>query len=111
MPDLKKRDPHHDAERGVDEPAPHVRGPHDEHRDEHCDRHGKCAHGEMVRVDGRDDHERDEVVDDDDREDERAQPVREPRPDDREHAERERRVGRHRRAPAVRGRVPGVNAR
>ena len=34
-----------------------------------------------------------------------AQAVGEPRPDDREHAERERRVGRHRRAPAVRGRA------
>ena len=82
-----------------------MRGAHDEHRHEQCNRYSKCAHGEMVRVDGRDDHERDQVVDDDHGEDERAQPVREPRPDDREHAERERRVGRHRRAPAVRGRA------
>jgi hypothetical protein len=63
------------------------------------------------RVDRRDDDERDEVVDDDDREHERAQALREAWADQGEQPERERRIGRHDRSPAVRGRAPRVEGK
>ena len=63
---------------------------------------------ERLGVEGRDHDERDDVVDDDDREHERAQAIGEPRPDEREQAERERGVGRHRDSPALCGRAPAV---
>ena len=57
---------------------------------------------DVAAVDDRDDQQRDDVVDDDDRQHEGAQAIGEARPDQREHPERERGVGRHRHAPAVR---------
>src|SRR5437764_381784 len=53
-------------------------------------------------VDRRDHDQRQDVVHDEDREHERAQAVRKPRADEREHAQGERGVGRHRRSPPMR---------
>ena len=64
------------------------------------------AERDGAAVGGRDHEQRDDVVDDGDGEHERAQPVGKPRPDEREQPEREGRVGRHRRAPAVDRAVP-----
>ena len=61
-----------------------------------------------LRVEERDHDQRDDVVDDGDRQQERAQPVGEARPDEREQAERERGVGRHRHPPPVRRRTAGI---
>ncbi len=63
----------------------------------------------MLAVDERDDDERNEVVGDDERQDEHAQPLRLARADERQGAERERGVGRHRRAPAAGVAIAGVD--
>ena len=65
-------------------------------------------HVERLRVDGRDDDERDDVVDDDDGEHEGTQAVGKVRPDEREQAESEGRVGRHRDSPPACRRAAGV---
>ncbi len=57
----------------------------------------------------RDHEQRDDVVDDGDRQEIRAQAVREARTDEREQPEGEGRVGRHRRSPAVDRVVAGVD--
>ena len=72
------------------------------------ERHGQRHEVDRAGVHRRDDDERDDVVDHDDREHEGAQAIREARPDQREQTERERGVGRHRDAPAVRRRTAGV---
>ena len=67
-----------------------------------------AASSSVVGVRGRDHHEREQVVDHDDGEDERPQAVGHAAPDEREQAERQRGVGRHRDPPAVRGRAAQV---
>ncbi len=64
---------------------------------------------DVVAVEDSDDRERGQVVHHGEGEQEGPHPVRGPRPDQGEHAERERGVGGHRRAPAVRRRPPGVD--
>ena len=66
-------------------------------------------HVDRRRVEHDDHEQRDEVVDDSDREQERTQAIGEARPDEREQAECERGVRRHRDAPAVRGGAAGVD--
>ena len=63
---------------------------------------------DRLDVDGCDHDEREHVVDDDDREHECPQAVGKPPAEQREQAEREGRVGRHRDAPALGGRAPEV---
>ena len=55
----------------------------------------------VLRVDERDDEQRDDVVDHDHREQEGAQAIEPARADERKHAQREGRVGRHGRPPAA----------
>ena len=55
----------------------------------------------MLRVDERDDQQRTQIIDDGDRQQKRAQPAGEPRPDQGQYSQRERGVRRHHRAPAV----------
>ena len=81
----------------------------DENRDAvEEDRRGERHDGDGSRIDTDDHEEPDQVVDDNDGEEECAQAIGDTRPDDREQTERERCVGRHRGAPAVRGRSTGV---
>ena len=62
----------------------------------------------MAAVDDGDDHDARQVVDHREGEQVGADPVGKPSADEGERAERERRVGGHRHAPAARRRVPGV---
>ena len=64
-------------------------------------RHHQRDDGDVRGVDDRDHHERAEVVDDGERQQEHAQPGRRARREQRQRAEREGGVGGHRRAPAV----------
>ena len=105
---LEERDPERGPEHRIDEPAMRAQRARDEDRDEAPDRDDEGADDERVRVRRRDHEERDDVVDDDDREHERAESVREARADERQHAERERRVRGHHGPPAVRGATAGV---
>ena len=61
-----------------------------------------------LRVDRRDHDHRNEVVDDGDSEHERAQSIREARPDESEQAEREGGVRRHRDPPAAGGATAAI---
>ena len=84
-------------------PTPHPERLRDEDNAEQPEGDEQRGNGDLVRVDEGDDDEREDVVDDDDREHERAQPVGKPRADQREQAECEGGVGRHRDTPTVRG--------
>ncbi len=103
-----ERDPGRRAEGRVDEPRPDAGGADGEDGGEDPGGREQRPDREVARVGERDHGERDEVVDDRDREQERAQPVGEPPPEQSEHPERERGVGRHRGAPAVSRRLAGV---
>ena len=110
-PGLRERDPGGHAERRVDDAAcgrradrePRSRGRRPRPRP------AARARARRSRVHGRDHDQRDDVVDDETVSMKARSRVREARADERQHAERERRVGRHRRPPAVRRRPPGVD--
>ena len=77
----------------VDEADAHGHATHDEDGCEKAERDQEWHEPELLCVDSRDNEERDDVVDDDDRQDERPQTVGKARPDEREQAEREGDVG------------------
>ena len=107
-PGFEQPHPRPDAEHEVDEPRAQ---PHRLRDEDGAVEEPGCGEWPVVqrpRVEDRDHEERGDVVDDDDREHERPQPVRETRSDQRQQAERERGVRRHRDPPAVCGRSPGV---
>ena len=79
-------------------------------RAEQRDGQGQRHQLDVVAVDGGDDQQGHQVVDDHDRQEPHAQPLR-TAGHERQHAEREGRVGRHRGAPAVRPAPPALNAR
>ena len=99
---LEEGDPEGHAEAGVEKTAVQLGRLGGEDDPEEQDRGNERPHRKVPGVRGRDHDERDEIVDHHDGQHERAEPVREARADEREHAERERGVGRHRSAPAVR---------
>ena len=86
-----------------------VRGPDQEDAGEQSEGDQQRPDRDRAAVGDRDHEQRDDVVDDDDREQKSAQAVRQARPDEREQPEGERRVGRHRRPPAVDRVVAGVD--
>ena len=90
--------------------APDAQPPdrHERRRSRARSRSPSAGQRDLLGVGDRDHEQRDQVVDDDEREQEHAQAVRAARADEREHPERERRVGRHRDAPAVRRVAAGV---
>ena len=101
-PGLQERDPHRDADDHGDPSAPLGRcEPQREQRREQRGRHRERDEVDVLRVRRGDHDQRHEVVDHRQRQQPEAQ-ARAARRHEREDAERERRVGRHRRAPAVR---------
>ncbi len=105
---LRERDPGGHAERRVDDAAPHAEPNGEPDHEDDARRDQQRGHVHAARVRGRDHDQRDDVVDDREGQHERPQPHREARADERQQAERERRVGRHRDPPAVSRRPPGV---
>jgi hypothetical protein len=105
---LQQRDPGGDAEEEVHEAnAQTDAAQHEDHGIE-ADGHRERDEPDRRGVEDADHDERDDVVDDEHREHERAKAVGETRPDDREQTERERGIGRHRRAPPMRRSAPRV---
>jgi hypothetical protein len=106
---LERDDPHRAADHEVRRPAPQLESEqqHQRHR-EQAGRPDQRHDVDRVAVDERDHDKREQVVSDDDREHERPQAVGSPPAEQREQSQRERRVGRHRDAPALRGRAPEV---
>ena len=94
-PGFEQRHPDRDSEREVDEPDLHTQRPGHEHGAEQPECRNERRGADLLRVDGRDDDEREDVVDDDDREHERPQPVGETRAHEREQLECEGGVGGH----------------
>ena len=109
MPGLEHRDPDAEADQHRRRPAPGAREAQPDQHAEQAQRDGERDERDLLRVGDRDDQQRDQVVDDDHREEEDAQPDRPPARDQREHAERQRGVGRHGRAPAGGALAPGVD--
>ena len=105
---LEQRDPDRRPERQVQESTPNAERLREQDGAEERDGHEQRRDGDVVRVDGGDDAQGQKVVDDDDREHERAQPVGKAGPDNREQAEGEGGVGRHRNAPPMHGRPTNV---
>jgi hypothetical protein len=105
---LEQRDPRSRPEHEEDEPDVEPETAERDDGEEQHRGHDQRKQLDGLGVDHRDHDERDDVVDDEGGEHERAQAIREARPDDSEHAEHERGVRRHRRPPAVRGRVARV---
>ncbi len=108
-PGVEQRDPGREPQRGIDQAGAHARRPHREYHREDTESGAECAPGDVLAVEDGDDSERDEVVDDGERQNERPQPLGEPWPDDGEHTQREGGVGGHRDPPAARGRFPRVD--
>jgi hypothetical protein len=108
---LEQRHPGPRPEHRVDEAPSHAERAHDEDRPEHAQSSEQRRGLDLLCVDRCDNDEREDVVDHDQREDERPQTVRKTLPHEREQAEREGRVGRHRDAPAVRGRTTHVEGK
>ena len=106
---LERDDPRRAAEHEIRRTAPQLE-PQQQHQrhGEQAGRPGQRHHVDRVAVDERDHDKREQVVRDDDRNHERSQAVRSPPADQREQSQRERRVGRHRDAPALSGRAPEV---
>ena len=109
-PDSPERDPGREPEQQVDravaDAAPGEHPVDGEQRD--ADQQRQPAH--VAAVEDGDDREPDQVVDDRERQQVGAHPVGQPLAADQgQRAERERGVGRHRRAPAVRGAAAGVD--
>ncbi len=107
-PRLEQADPGARAECQVHETHVHAEAAQDEDGSVEHEGHEQWQRMEGLGIDGRDDDEREDVVHDDHGEHERPQAIGEPRPDEREQAEREGGVGRHRDSPAVRRRMTGV---
>ena len=105
---LVERDPDRRAHHEVDRPEMDVEGANHEDAPEQADRHHERGNRDRAAVCDRDHEERHDVIDDRDREQERTQPVRQPGADERDQAERECRVGRHRRSPAMRRAVARI---
>ncbi len=105
---LVDRQPHHGAQARVEDAAADLERAQHQHDDEDDGRDGEVAEGDVVRIGDPDHDQRDEIVHHDHGEHEHAQPIRAGAADEREDAERERRVGRHRGAPAVRARATRV---
>ena len=112
-PDFSSADPGDGPEHEADESGPHAaaRRSDEDGGEERPSRRAAARTSNVLRVDHRDDDERHDVVDDDDREHERAQPVGNAWADQREQAERERGVGRHRDSPAAARTSARVEAR
>jgi hypothetical protein len=109
---VEREDPHRAAEHEVRRPAPQLdpEQQHQRHR-EQAGRPDQRHDVDRVAVYERYYDKREQVVRHDDGENERPQAVRGPPADQREQPQRERRVGRHRDAPALRSRAPRLNAR
>src|SRR6478736_5611203 len=105
---LVERDPDRRAHHEVDRPEMDVEGANHEDAPEQADRHHERYHRDRAAVCDRDHEERHDVVDDCDCEQEGAQAVREPGADERDQAERECCVSRHRRSPAMRRAMAGI---
>ena len=106
---LQDRDPRRDPRRRVDDPGPDPGPAQEQDHGEDPGRDAQRDQHDGLAVGGADHHQRDQVIDDRDRQQERAHPVGEPGPGQRQRPERERRVRRHGRAPAVSGRAAGVD--
>jgi len=104
-PRLLQRHPRGHAQHQVDGAVVHAAEARDQDQHEDSQTDGQGDGGNRAREGDRDHHQRHQVVDHRDREDERSQAVREPAADDRQHAERECGVGRHRGAPPARDRM------
>ena len=105
---LEKRDPEAGAEDRDGRPT--HRGWREAKRDQRGEerrRQGQRDQLDVLGVDGRDHEQGDQVVDHQQRKEAHPQPLGS-RCDQGEYAERERRVGRHRGAPALRSRAAGV---
>ncbi len=105
---FQEGDPRDQSEPEVHDPvadAPRPGQVHDSQRSEPDEQRGDL---DRAAVGGRDHDERRQVVGDRDGEDERAQALREAASDQCQHPQRESGVGRHRRAPSVRGAASGV---
>ena len=107
-PRLVGRAPHEHGEPEIDQPDAQAKGAQAEDSGESADPDEERAHRKMVRVDRRDDDDPDDVVNDDHRQHECAQPARDTRTDERQHPQCEGGVRRHRGAPAVRRGVAEV---
>jgi hypothetical protein len=105
---LEQRYPGCRPEHRIDQAPTHAEGAHDEDSSEHAQGGEQRRNLDLLCIDRRDYDEREEDVYHDQREDERPQAVRKTPPHEREQAERESRVGRHRDAPAVHGRSTHV---
>ncbi len=98
---LEQRHPGSSGKEKVDETLADPGGASDEDQAEDPGGDQQRLEGDVAAV-GEGDHQQgDHVVDDDDRQQEAAQPVGEPRPDQRQHTQGERGIGRHRHAPSV----------
>ena len=93
--------PHADPERDVREQAAHVEPSQHEHREDHADRAQRGFPFEGRRVEERDHDDGADVVDDRDREQEEFELGSDSAPEQGDHSQRDRDVGRHRNAPTV----------
>ena len=106
---LVERDPGRHAEHRVDDPAAQVQGPGQRDRGQERQPDRQRDQVDAAAVDHRDDHDPGHVIDDRERQQVGPHPVRDARTDQGQHAERERGVGRHGRAPAGGRRIAGVD--
>ena len=97
---LEGRDPEHEDDQDVGRRLPHPRAVEDDQDDQARRGDGQRAHREVVGVDDADHADRDDVVDDGQREQEDPQLRRHRRPDQRHHAQQEGGVGADHGAPA-----------
>ena len=105
---LEQAHPGRHPEERVERGPADASGPHKQHRAEDGQSSEQPRDREGRGVDRRDDDERDHVVDHGHGDHESPQAVRKARADEREQAEHEGGVGRHRDSPAVGGRAPRV---
>ena len=101
-------DPQREADDEVRDAVAHACPPHDQHHEEEREGDRERLHRDVLREREGNDRERYDVVKDHEGEEEGPHTRRPPATDEREEAQREGRVGRHRDRPAPGGRLAGV---
>jgi hypothetical protein len=105
---LQHGNPRRDTQDAIRHPVPDPGPAQQQYHGEDPGRDAQRSEHDSLAVGGADDDQRHQVVDDRHRQQERPHPVGEPRPGQGQCAERECRVGGHRRAPAMSRRAAGV---
>jgi hypothetical protein len=108
-PRLQQRHPGRDGQQRVHPAAPGAGGPYQQDHAEQAECHQQGGDVDVAAVGDGNDDQRHEVVDDGYGQDEDAQAAGQPVAEQGQHAEGERRVGRHRGAPAVGRALSGVD--